>query len=266
MKAKKSTGKYSRLSSDVVAHIFKMISSGPIPTLTLRAYLQEHVYPDTMKITSVMVMNIKAQVLRLHRKYGGVSPSVSMKDMRSVFHKRSLEYAPQDWYTDPIYAKVFKQSMTEVLSTDDRGGAFPIVQVMNKIKLAQSTGYEYDVFLSRSGQPVGLMQMVPSQKEAHLRFGDIIAIDSQDKTKTPMDGSACFLLGGTGTTDLSATVMQSPLSLTTGGCPGSSKQCASSPAVRSSQSRSFHATWGQVQTTSKTMFQVIFLPSLMLQF
>jgi len=50
-------------------------------------------------------MNIKAQVLRLHRQYGGVSPSVSTKDMRSVFHKRSLEHAPQDWYTDPIYAR-----------------------------------------------------------------------------------------------------------------------------------------------------------------
>ena len=146
MKTKKTTGKYSVLSPDVVAHIFKMISSGPIPTLTLRAYLQEHVYPDTMQITSAMAMNIKAQVLRLHQKYGGVSASVSMKDMRSVFHKRSLEYAPQDRYTDPIYAKVFKQSMAEVLSTDDQGGSFPIVQVVNKIKSAQTTGYEYDSF------------------------------------------------------------------------------------------------------------------------
>ena len=35
MKAKKSAEKYTALSSDVVAHMFKMISSGPIPTLTL---------------------------------------------------------------------------------------------------------------------------------------------------------------------------------------------------------------------------------------
>ena len=130
-----------------------------------------------------MVMIIKAQLLRLHGKYGGVSPFMCMKDIRSVFHKRSLENAPQDWYTDPIYAKVFKQCTTEVLATDDRGGAFPIVQVMNKIKLAQPTGYEYDVFVPLSGQPIDLIHMVTSQKESRLRFGDIIAVDSQNITK-----------------------------------------------------------------------------------
>jgi len=155
-----------------------------------------------MKITSVMVMTTKAQVLRLHRQYGGVSPSVSMKDMRSVFHKRSLEHAPQDWYTDPIYAKVFKQSMTEVLSTDDRGGAFPIVQVMSKVKTVQPKGYEFDVYLSRSGQPIGLMQMVPSQKEAHLRFGDISAIDSQDKAKNSYGWVGMFPSGWNGNNKL----------------------------------------------------------------
>ena len=62
-------------------------------------------------------------------------------------------------------------------------GAFPIVKVMDKIKLSQSSGYEYDVYLALSGQPISLMQMVPVQKEAHLRFGDITAADPQDKTK-----------------------------------------------------------------------------------
>jgi hypothetical protein len=87
---KKAAGRYSNLSPDIVAEVFQMISTGPIPTVTLHAYLQEHSYPDTVKITSVMVVNIKARVLRLHRKYGGVAPSLSMENMRNVFHKQSL--------------------------------------------------------------------------------------------------------------------------------------------------------------------------------
>jgi hypothetical protein len=84
-----------------------------------------------------MVMNIKAQVLQLHRKYRGISPSVPLSDMRSIFHKHSSETVPQNWYTDPTYARFFKQYMTDVVATDDRGGSFPIVSVMENIKSAQ---------------------------------------------------------------------------------------------------------------------------------
>ena len=179
-----------------------MISAGPIPTLTLRAYLQEHVYPATVKITSVMVMNMKARVRMLHRKHGGVSPTIPMEEMRNVFHKHSLENAPQDWNTDPIYAKVFKQCMTEVLSTDECGGPFPILKVMEKVKELQTAGYDFDVFRSLSGQPVGLLQMVPAQKEYHLRWGDIAAGDSQDKTKNTYGWFGPFPAGWNGDNQL----------------------------------------------------------------
>ena len=55
---------------------------------------------------------------------------------------------------------------------------------MEKIKLAQSSGCDYEVYHSAQDQPIGLLQNVPAQKEARLRFGDIAAADSQDKTKS----------------------------------------------------------------------------------
>ena len=123
-----------------------------------------------MKISSTMVMNIKARVLMLHQKYGGVSPAVPLEEMRSVFHTSSLENSPQNWDTDPIYAKVYQQCLMEVLSSDDLGGSFPIVKVMDKVKAAQPKGYNYAVYTSALGQPVRLIQMVPAQKVACPRF------------------------------------------------------------------------------------------------
>ena len=115
-----------------------------------------------------------------------------------MFHTSSLENAPQNWDSDPIYAKVYQQCLMEVLSSDDSGGSFPIVKVMEKVKAAQPNGYDYAVYTSALGQPVGLMQMVPAQKVACLRFGDIIAIDSQDKTKTTYGWVGTFPSGWNG--------------------------------------------------------------------
>ena len=79
---------------------------------------------------------------------------------------------------------MYKQCLIEVLSSDDMGGSFPIAKVMDTVKAAQPKGYDYAVYTSARDQPVGLMQTVPAHKVVCLRFGDIIVLESQDRTKT----------------------------------------------------------------------------------
>ena len=65
---------------------------------------------------------------------------MSFDDVKQVFHKRSLENAPENWHSDPIYAKVFKSCMLKVLAGKDEGGVFPLVKVMEKSKKSNQKG------------------------------------------------------------------------------------------------------------------------------
>ena len=100
-----------------------------------------------------------------------------------MFSKHSLENAPENWHSDPIYAKVFKSCMLEVLGGEDEGGVFPIVKVMEKIKEKQPKGYDFAVYRDKCGCPCGVMQMTPAQRRAFVRWGDLFAADSQEKVK-----------------------------------------------------------------------------------
>ena len=54
----------------------------------------------------------------------------------SYFHKDSLKNAAENWYSDPIYGNVYKQSMMEVLAGDGSESTFPVVTVMQIVKEA----------------------------------------------------------------------------------------------------------------------------------
>ena len=183
IKAKRTTHKYA-VTQEVATDVVKMIQSGPIPTKTLRNYLQDNVYPETVSITSVMVMNVKARALRLAHKFRDNPSAMSFEDVRRFFNPASLENAPENWHSDPIYANVFKECMFEVLSGNDAGGVFPIVKVVEKSKRNNRKGkYDFGIYHATCGRPCGVMQMTPAQSRTFLRWGDLCAIDAQEKMK-----------------------------------------------------------------------------------
>ena len=61
IKANMSTYKYA-ITPEVANSIVKMLNSSPLLTSTMRNFLQDNVYPDTMRITSTTVINIKTRV------------------------------------------------------------------------------------------------------------------------------------------------------------------------------------------------------------
>ncbi len=61
----------------------------------------------------------------------------------AVFDPYSLESAPVHWDTNPIYSKVFKDAMQEVLvgPPDNFDGQIAIVKIMEKVKQCQENRY-----------------------------------------------------------------------------------------------------------------------------
>ena len=57
------------ISIEVARKILEMMDSGPLQTKTLRIFLPKQ-FPATMKITSVMVYNVKVMVKLKKGKYG----------------------------------------------------------------------------------------------------------------------------------------------------------------------------------------------------
>ena len=85
--------------------------------------------------------------------------------------------------------------MREVLAGDGSESRFPIVSVMEKIKLAQKSGYEYCIFNMNNYRPEGVMHMVPAMICSFCRFGDFIHLNVQDKTKNSYGWGGCFPSG-----------------------------------------------------------------------
>jgi hypothetical protein len=192
IKAKKTTHQYT-VRPEVLRKILEMLDSGPIPTKTLRSFLQKQ-FPPTVKITSVMVANVRMMAQKLKIQYGHDTNLIPNDAIRKVFHVNSLENAPEDWDSDPILADIYKNAMMDVLSGDDV--SFPLARIMEKIKEAQTKGYDYRIFLdSDSRRPQGVMHMVPAMIKAFLRYGDICALDVQARHKNTYGWSGCFPSG-----------------------------------------------------------------------
>ena len=114
LKSKIAAKEYS-ISIPVARKILEMMDSGPLPTKTLRCFLQKQV-PSYMKISSTMVFNDRAKAKMLRRKFGADPAHFPTEEVRRVFHENSLKNAPSDWASEQIYADVYKESMIEVLS------------------------------------------------------------------------------------------------------------------------------------------------------
>ena len=121
------------------------MEEGPVPTKTLRGFLQKQ-YPNRAKISSTMVFNCRMKVKRLRRRYG--TASIPSNEARKVFQEDSLEMAPENWDTDPIFADIYREAMLEVLAGDEDDSEFPIIDIMEKIRRSQPQGYSYRVYYS----------------------------------------------------------------------------------------------------------------------
>ena len=194
VQAKQATKKYT-IAPTVLRKIMEMMESGPLPTKTLRTFMQKQ-YPEMLVITSTMVCNVRMKVKYLLRKYGNSLNDVPSYEINRVFHPNSLEVAPQDWDNDPTFAKVYKDAMMEVLSGDGLDCAFPIFRIMNHIKSSQIKGYDYRVYTSNTcGRPQGIMHMLPAMVQAFIRYGDVIALDVQNRAKNTYGWNGCFPSG-----------------------------------------------------------------------
>ena len=111
VKAKKVTQKYV-ISPEVIRKVMEMLDSGPVPTKTLRRFLQKQ-YPSMVKITSNMVNNVRMKVKLMQRKYGDDPSLIPTNEIARTFNPKSLEEAPENCNSDPTFAKIYKESMLD---------------------------------------------------------------------------------------------------------------------------------------------------------
>ena len=109
IKAKKATHQYT-VRPIALRKCVEFLSSGPVPTLTLRTFLQKQ-YPPTIKITSTMVCNVRIKVAALRLKYRHDPNNIPSEQIGCVFHEKSLESAPEDWDSNPDLANIYEEAM-----------------------------------------------------------------------------------------------------------------------------------------------------------
>jgi len=113
IKAKRATGQYS-ISPEVCLALLKLTRAGPIPTITLRTYLQGQ-FPSTMKITATTICNIKMKCCKLEQTFNKPE-DIPGSELKRVFDSSSLEMAPEHWYQNPNMEKIFDEAMMEQLA------------------------------------------------------------------------------------------------------------------------------------------------------
>jgi hypothetical protein len=183
IKALRSCHQYT-ISEEACLFLMKLMQAGPIPTMTIRAYLQEHV-PKSQQVTATQVCNFRQKVSKLMSKYTDVN-QIPYSHIKRVFDPSSLELAEEGWCYDPKMADIFQEAMVEVLVGDGNVTSpndFAIAQIMEKIKGMQVDGYGYSIYTDETGRPTAILQMTPKQKRALQRYGDVFSLDAQAKVK-----------------------------------------------------------------------------------
>ena len=179
VRAKMACSQYA-IPTAVCEAIFTLLQSGPIPTITLRNYLAPQL-PSSFKVDSTFIFNFKMKMKRLEIKYcnkGGVP----LAELRKIFHPKSLEEAPEFWYNDPCMEAIFRDAMMEVME-ERVDGKTKIFVVMEKVKRAVASGYDYRIYYSDDGRPTGVLQMTPNQMHKFRRYGTVFSFDAQMKFK-----------------------------------------------------------------------------------
>ena len=120
---------------------------------------------------------------------------IPKNDIGRIFHVNSMEMAPEDWDSDPVSAKIYKDAMTEILTGDADDDSFAIEKIMQRVKSKIHKGYDYRIYRSTDGRPQGAMHMLPSQITAFVRYGNVTALDFQSRTKNCYGWAGCYPAG-----------------------------------------------------------------------
>ena len=166
------------LSACITLH--QLSRHGPIPTITLRGYLQD-LFPNSVHVTSLMVANLRAKLKKIHIVYPK-SEDVPGSSLRKIFDPSSLEVAQENVFDDPIMANIYEEAMIEVLTGDD-SKEFALKSIMENIKSTQKNGYDYRIYYGDDGRPRGVLQMTPAQRNNFQRYGDVMSMDAQHKRR-----------------------------------------------------------------------------------
>ena len=191
IKAKRACHQYA-IPIDFCTGLIKMMDCGPMPTLTLRTYLQTQ-FPNSQRVDATMISNFRMKCRSLKLKYGDVE-HIPGSEMKRVFEPDSLEQIPEHFDSDPVFAEIWRKSMQEVLVGIGRDPTeeFAILKVMRKVKECQPLGYDYRVFThSSDSRPSGVLHMTPYQIKSFIRYGDVLSIDGQAKRKNTFGWSYC---------------------------------------------------------------------------
>lgn len=182
IKAKKATFQYV-IPPNACRTMLNLIQDGPVHPNHIRSFLKRF-YPSSQVVTSTMIFNFRLKCVELQNTYGSLD-NVPTEKAHAVFDPSSLESAQEYWDTNPIYSKVFKDAMQEVLvgPIDDFDGQIAIVKIMEKVKQCQQNRFDYRVFYADDARPAGFMYMTPYQVRQYLRYGDLQALDFQLKRK-----------------------------------------------------------------------------------
>lgn len=189
MKAKKSSHQYN-INLDSCLNIAKMMHAGPIPSVTIRNYIQ-NAYPTSQVISTAMVCNIRMKCKKLMMDCNNDPNAIPGSEIMKIFDVNSMESAPEDWELNPVFSQIYYDAMCEVCTGDSHNPKeFTIVKVMEEVKQKMSFGYDYRIFYGPSNRPEGLFQMTPYEIHMFRRYGDVSAIDIQAKQKNTFGWSS----------------------------------------------------------------------------
>ncbi len=115
--------------------MLKLIEDGPIHPLHVKNFLKQF-YPESQVITPQMMFNLWLKYKDLQQKYGLLG-NVPTDASNAVFNPLSQENASEHRDTHPVYSKVFKKAMQEVLlgSVEEFDRQIAIIKIMEKVKI-----------------------------------------------------------------------------------------------------------------------------------
>ena len=153
VRAKRACSQYA-ISIEVCKAIYELLQAGPIPTITLRNYLAPQL-PAAFKVDATFICNFKMKMKQLEEHYCNTG-GVPFSELRRVFHRNILKEAAKPWCTDPMMEQIFKDAIMEAME-ERVDGKTKIFVVMEKVKQAVAHGYDYRIYFSDDGCPIGVL-------------------------------------------------------------------------------------------------------------
>ena len=124
----------------------------------------------------------------------GSTGNIPGNEIKRIFDPSSLEVAPEDWESNPVFASIYLDAMSEVVCGNDPK-EFTILKVMKTVKANMETGYDFRIYYGPTYCPEGVIQMTPYQMYQFRRYGNVSAFDIQHKAKNTYGWTGSFPSG-----------------------------------------------------------------------